>query len=184
MPSVLRRVARSADPAEIAGYSRLGTQYLENGAVLSFTGAHTLVPKASFYGEGGNFVVFDYNAGDFPGGQAELGNVTLDLSNLPNVLLGVLRNVPEFNIVVLYLTGKGEKSIQYVDGNLNFAGAHNMFLNASLFSAPGTYTLYSVTGTVSNLNNLYVFPLKAGLIADRPFTVGSNPTLVKVTLRN
>ena len=51
-----------------------GTQYLDPGATLSFTGPTTIALSNAVYGATGDYSLFDYSAAgaSFPGGQAEL----------------------------------------------------------------------------------------------------------------
>lgn len=128
-----------------------GAQYVDGA--LSFTGATTIVLDSSVYPVGGNFVLFDY--GSFAGGQAELNaRVTVDASGLPLADFVSLEDQPSQSRVVLELRSKPTNGKQFVDGNLEFAGATTVYLDADLYATPGTYELFEVTGTITGLGNL------------------------------
>jgi len=128
-----------------------GAQYVDGA--LSFTGATTIVLDSSVYPVVGNFVLFDY--GSFAGGQAELNaRVTVDASGLPLEDFVSLEDQPSQSRVVLELGSKPTNGKQFVDGNLEFAGATTVYLDADLYATPGTYELFEVTGTITGLGNL------------------------------
>lgn len=59
----------------------LGTQYVTG--TLSFAGTTAIELDPTLFTQAGTYVLFDYSAGAFPGGQAELtNNVTVDGSDL------------------------------------------------------------------------------------------------------
>lgn len=156
-----------------------GTQYVDG--VLKFNGATGFVFDAGVFNQTGTYILFDYANGSFPGGQAELdAYVTGSMSNGALNLSGVqsFTDEPAKYRVLVTLGSNPTNGKQFVDGHLDFAGATSMQLSADLFATAGTYELFEVTGTVSNLSNLTCVSLK-GLLCSAPFQVGN---IIKVTL--
>lgn len=54
-----------------------GTQYIDDGGVLSFSGPTEIELDPTIFNQVGVYTLFDYSAGSFPGGAAELANVTV-----------------------------------------------------------------------------------------------------------
>lgn len=52
-----------------------GTQYISG--VLAFTGPTEVELDPTVFNQAGIYTLFDYSAGSFPGGAAELANVTV-----------------------------------------------------------------------------------------------------------
>ena len=156
-----------------------GTQYVDG--MLKFNGATSFVFDANVFSQTGTYVLFDYTNGSFPGGQAELdAYVSGSMSNGSLNLSGVqsFTDEPANNRILVTLGSNPTNGKQFVDGNLDFAGATTMQLSAALFATSGTYELFEVTGAISNLSNLTCVSL-AGFLCSAPFQVGN---LVKVTL--
>ena len=156
-----------------------GTQYIEAGKVLSFAGATTIYLADDVFGATGRYVLFDYSAGTFPGGQAQLdARVTINTDAL--VLSGApaLIDEPSTGRILLDLNSRPTNGKQYVEGNLNITGPITMILGATLYATAGTYELYEVTGTITGVNNL-TCTSAAGLSAGTPFVDGNK---VKVVL--
>lgn len=160
-----------------------GTQYVEGA--LSFAAGTTIYLSEAVFSETGNYILFDYADGTFPGGQAELNsNVTVDASDL--LLSGVaapsgisvLENDTLNSRIILKLVSNPTNGKQFVEGNLDFAGSTTMILSEAMYKTAGTYELFEVTGTISNLSNLSVVSA-AGFTAGTPFLVGN---IIKVTL--
>lgn len=160
-----------------------GTQYVEGQ--LSFAAGTTIYLSEAVFSATGNYVLFDYSSGSFPGGQSELNsNVTVDASDL--ILSGVaapsgisvLENDTLNSRIILKLVSNPTNGKQFVEGNLDFAGSTTMILSEAMYKTAGTYELFEVTGTISNLSNLSVVSA-AGFTAGTPFLVGN---IIKVTL--
>lgn len=161
-----------------------GTQHVDG--VLSFNGATTIYLNNGAFPQSGRYILFDYSGGgSFPGGQTALdSNVTVDVSNL--ILSGgyTLTDNVASSQIYLDLASKTDNGTQFVDGNLDFpaSGTSLIYLSDDLYQSPGTYTLFSVTGTVSNLSNLVCIPMKSGLTANSPVLVPGSPNIITVTL--
>lgn len=161
------------------------TQYVEG--VLSFaTGAQKITIRlGQSVFRNGDYVLFDYSGvgASFPGGQNELtNNVTVDYSACKGITGARLTNDPVNKRIILSLEGGYENSVQYVEGNLNFAGPMTINLPARLFNAAGTYTVFSVTGTTSNLTNAVVVPQNSGLRAGNLYApTGTGPVYVTLS---
>ena len=161
-----------------------GTQYVEGA--LSFGAGTVIYLSESVFSETGNYILFDYSAGSFPNGQAELNsNVTVDASALilsgvtsPGSGIAVLEDDTLNYRIILKLICKPTNGKQFVEGNLDFAGSTTMILSEAMYKTQGTYELFEVTGTISNLSNLSVVSA-AGFTAGTPFLVGN---IIKVTL--
>lgn len=160
-----------------------GTQYIEGA--LSFGAGTVIYLSEAVFSQTGNYVLFDYSAGSFPGGQSQLNsNVSVDASAL--ILSGVAApsgfNVLEDDTInkriILKLQSNPTNGKQFVEGNLDFAGSTTMILSDTMYKTAGTYELFEVTGTISNLSNLSVVSA-AGFSAGTPFLVGN---IIKVTL--
>ena len=157
-----------------------GTQYIDNGGVLKFDGATTIYLSNSVFPETGQYILFDYSAGSFPGGAADLANVTVNVDDLEQSGAAVLTDEPANGRVLLSLLSRPTNGKQFVEGDLDFAGSTTMFLNDVLYATAGTYELFEVTGTISNLSNLTCLPLKSGLSVVVPPFIDGN--IIKVTL--
>ena len=156
-----------------------GTQYLEAGKVLSFAGATTIYLADAVFGATGRYVLFDYSAGSFPGGQAQLdSNVTVNTDDLVLSSAPVLINDTTNKQILVDLNSRPTNGKQYVEGNLNITGPITMILGATLYATAGTYELYEVTGTITGVNNL-TCTSASGLSAGTPFVAGNK---VKVVL--
>jgi hypothetical protein len=154
-----------------------GTQYVDG--VLSFAGGTTIYLAEAVFSATGQYVLFDYSAGSFPGGQAQLdANVIVNTDDL--VLSGapVLTDDPANERILLDLNSRPTNGKQFVEGDLTFAGSTTMILGATMYATAGTYELFEVTGTITGVNNLTCVSA-AGLSAGTPFVDGN---LVKVTL--
>lgn len=166
-----------------------GTQYVEGA--LAFAGATTIVLADAVYPATGNYVLFDYSAGSFPGGQAALNsNVApyVDASNLTlssvDTVTGGTAVVEDDTVnkqVILKLISKPTNGTQYVEGNLTILPTLTIVLSSTLYATAGTYVLFEVTGTIaagseSNIN----LSLPAGRsVVSGPTIVGNQ---IKVTL--
>lgn len=156
-----------------------GTQYLDSDAQLKFDGATTIYLSNSVFPETGEYILFDYSAGSFPGGSAELANVTVNVDDLVTSGAAVLTDEPANGRVKMTLFSRPTNGKQFVEGNLDFAGTTQMFLDEVLYATVGTYELFEVTGTITGVANLSCVPLKSGLTAGAPFIDGN---IIKVTL--
>lgn len=167
-----------------AAFVEGGTQYVEGA--LSFGAGTVIYLSESVFSETGNYILFDYSAGSFAGGQSQLNsNVTVDASALilsgvtsPGSGIAVLEDDTLNKRIILKLISKPTNGKQFVEGNLNFAGSTTMILSEALYKTQGTYELFEVTGTISNLSNLTVLSA-AGWTAGSPFIDGN---IIKVTL--
>lgn len=161
-----------------------GTQYVEGA--LSFAAGTTIYLSEAVFSQTGNYILFDYSDGSFPGGQSQLNtNVTVDASDLilsgvasPGSGINVLEDDTLNSRIILKLVSNPTNGKQFVEGNLNFAGSTTMILSETMYKTQGTYELFEVTGTISNLSNLSVVSA-AGFTAGTPFLVGN---IIKVTL--
>lgn len=173
-------VQRYRKPSEIiTGY---GTQYVDGQ--LTFNGNTQFVLDAAIFTQTGNYVLFDYTNGSFPGGQNALDlYVTGVMSNGDSNLSGVqgFTDDPVNKRVLLVLGSNPTNGKQFVDGNLTFTGPTTLYLDASLYKTAGTYQLFEVTGTVTGLS--YVTCLSTqGLTCGTPVLVPGSPNIVRVTL--
>ena len=163
-----------------------GTQYVEGE--LSFDAGFQIFLYDTVFSQTGDYVLFDYSAGSFPGGQAQINNnvsvtaVDLKLSYL-NPLGGitVLEDQPEHNRIIVKLLSKPNNGKQWVDGDLNFDGPTTLYLDQHLFTTPGTYELFEVTGVINGVENLTVIHDGGFLIGD-PFVDPLDDKKVKITL--
>ena len=161
-----------------------GTQYLD-GAALTFGGSTTIYLSNDVFPETGDYILFDYSAGSFNFGAYANGQAMLDalvsvnVDDLETSGAAVLTDEPAASRVKLTLLSRPTNGKQFVEGDLDFAGATTMFLTDVLYATAGTYELFEVTGTISNLSNLTCVATKSGLTAGTPFTVGN---IIKVTL--
>jgi len=154
-----------------------GTQYVDG--VLSFAGGTTIYLAEAVFSATGQYVLFDYSNGSFPGGQAQLdANVTVNTDDL--ILSGapVLTDDPANERILLDLGSRPTNGKQFVEGDLTIAGSTTMILGATMYATAGTYELFEVTGAITGVNNLTCVSA-AGLSAGTPFVAGN---LVKVTL--
>lgn len=126
-----------------------GTQYVDGA--LTFSGPTTIVLSNSVFTETGDYILFDYSAGSFPGGQAELdANVTpyIDDSALGLSGFGSLTDDTTNKRVVLSLQSNPTNGKQFVEGDLTINDGASWFLSSSLFLTPGTYQLAEFTGSL------------------------------------
>jgi hypothetical protein len=163
-----------------------GTQYVEGD--LSFDPGFQIFLYDSVFSQTGDYVLFDYSLGSFSGGQSELDNnvsvtaVDLKLSYLnPLGGVAVLENQPEHNRVVVKLLSKPENGKQWVEGDLNFAGPTTIYLDQHLFTTPGTYELFEVTGNIYNVENLTAIH-DGGFLIGTPFVDPLDDKKVKINL--
>ena len=162
-----------------------GTQYLDNGAALTFGGATTIYLTNAVFPETGEYILFDYSAGSFnfgayANGQAMLdARVTVNVDDLTTSGAAVLTDEPANGRVKLTLLSRPTNGKQFVEGNLDFAGTTQMFLDEVLYATAGTYELFEVGETITGVANLSCVPLKSGLSAGTPFIDGN---IIKVTL--
>lgn len=162
-----------------------GTQFVEG--VLAFGAGTQIHLYESVFTTTGQYVLFDYSLGSFPGGQSQLNsNVTvvssdLILSDLPaSSGIAVLEDQPDLKRIILKLKSKPANGKQWINGNLAFAGATEMVLGNLLHATTGAYDLFEVTGTVTGLENLTVTH-EQGLVGT-PFLDPTNNKIVKITL--
>ena len=165
--------------APTAQFIEGGTQYLENGAQLSFAPGSTIALSNGVFGETGNYILFDYSAGSFPT-PSQLSNVTVDTSGLALSGDYTLTNDPDNYRVVLSLKSRPDNGTQYVEGDLNITAPITMMLRADLYATPGDYVLFDVTGTIAagSETKIQCVSLK-GLSAGAPSISGNQ---IKVTL--
>ena len=168
------------------GAFKVGTQFVEGA--LSFGAGTQIYLYESVFSLSGDYVLFDYSLGSFPGGQTQLNNnvtviaADLLLSHLsPAGGLAVLEDQPAQKRIILKLLSKPDNGKQWVEGNLNFVGSTQLYLSNRLFTTAGTYELFEVTGTVSGIANLSVIH-EYGSLTGTPFLDPSNNKIVKVTL--
>jgi len=163
-----------------------GTQYFDSGAALTFGGATTIYLSNSVFPETGEYILFDYSAGSFNFGAYANGQAMLDALVSVNVTdlvisgAAVLTDEPANGRVKLTLLSRPTNGKQFVEGDLDFAGSTQMFLNEDLYATAGTYELFEVTGTITGVANLSCVPLKSGLSVSVPPFIDGN--IIKVTL--
>lgn len=164
----------------------VGTQYVDNGASLSFAGATTIALNGTLFSTPGDYVLFDYTAGSFAGGQSELNsNVTVDSSGLVSTQFVALRDDPVAEVVILTLKNSATYAtdgVQYVEGNLSFDTGFTLFLDPNIYTGVGDYVLFDVSGTVSGLTNVLVVPPAGFAAAPLTTTTGGLGTRVILTL--
>ena len=154
-----------------------GTQYV--AGTLSFGSGTTIYLADEVFGATGQYVLFDYSSGSFPGGQAELdANVTVNTDALVLSSAPVLIDDTANKRILLDLNSRPTNGKQYVEGDLTISGSTTMILSATLYATAGTYELFEVTGTITGVGNLSVLSA-AGLSAGTPFIDGNK---IKVTL--
>jgi len=160
-----------------------GTQFLDPGVTLVFNPGASIVLEESLYNVTGTYILFDYSAAgaSFPGGQPELdANVTVTLNGSTGLSqVQSITDQPASKRIVVALGSNPTNGKQFLDQDVDFGTNMTMLLAASLYATPGTYELYEVTGTVSNLSGLTCIPLKSGLTVGAPFLDGNT---IKVTL--
>lgn len=164
-------------------------QYVDG--TLTFAGETTVVLDPGLFVTGGDYAIFSY--GSFPGGQAEIdAELLIDARQLPLAYVDGVEDRPGDKLIVLKLRSGAagqlwpsdptpttlEVGKQFVDGNLNFAGATVISLDADLYATAGTYEVFEVTGTVTGLANVTCVSA-AGLTCGAPYLDGN---IVKVTL--
>lgn len=156
-----------------------GTQYIDGQ--LTISGSTTIVLSQAIYSATGDYVLFDYTNGSFPGGQSALGSIVFDDSAL--LLSGVqaVTDDPINKRVVLSLGSRPTNGTQYIEGDLDIGSGLSIFLNATLYATAGTYILFSWTGTLTgNPATITCYPLKSGLsVVGTPYVDGST---IKVQL--
>lgn len=162
-----------------------GTQYVEGE--LTFNDPTTIYLSEAVFSETGQYILFDYSAGSFPGGQSDLNTKVIPYIDDSDLLLSgvsplggtsVLENDPLNSRIILKLQSKSTNGKQFVEGDLTFAGSTTMILSEALYKTAGTYELFEVTGTITGIGNLSVVSA-AGLNAGTPFIDGNK---IKVTL--
>lgn len=163
-----------------------GTQYLDSGAALTFGGATTIHLSNSAFPETGEYILFDYSAGSFNFGAYANGQAMLDalvavnVDDLTTSGAAVLTDEPANGRIKLTLFSRSTNGKQFVEGDLNFAGTTQMFLDEVLYATAGTYELFEVGGAITGLANLSCVPLKSGLSVVVPPFIDGN--IIKVTL--
>lgn len=168
------------------GAFKVGTQFVEGA--LSFGAGTQIYLYESVFSLSGDYVLFDYSLGSFPGGQTELNNnVTVIAADLllsrlnPAGGIAVLEDQPAQKRIILKLLSKPDNGKQWVEGDLVISGPTQLYLSNRLFTTAGTYELFEVTGTVSGIANLSVVH-EYGSLTGTPFLDPSNNKIVKVTL--
>jgi hypothetical protein len=133
-----------------------GTQYVDG--VLTFAGPTTIYLSNAVFGSTGDYVLFDYSGGSFPGGQAALNaNVTMNSSNLLLSSVGAITDDPTNKRITITLLSKPTNGCQFVDGVLTISNPIDVYLSSTLYATSGTYTLFdwsgggSFTGSASNI---------------------------------
>ena len=173
--------------SESSALFEIGTQYV--GGQLSFAYQTEIVLTEEVFGRTGDYTLFDYAGGSFPGGQQQLDdNVIVDATDLTLSRLNpaggatVLFDDTANSRIVLRLMSKLTNGTQYVEGVLTFSGPTTLVLAEELFKTAGTYTLFVVDGGVVGFANLTVE-------AEAPLTVSavtlddsSFPVIITVTL--
>ena len=161
----------------------VGTQFVEGE--LTFNSGTQIYLYDSVFSQTGQYVLFDYSSGSFPGGQAQLNsNVSvisadLALSEVPSASgMAVLEDQPGLKRIVLKLNSKPTNGKQWIEGDLIINGPVEIILTESLYATPGTYELFEVSGSVSGLNYL-TCTCEANLSPGAPFQDGN---IIKVTL--
>jgi len=165
---------------------RLGTQYVEG--VLSFGSGTQIFLYDSVFSRTGEYILFDYSLGSFPGGQAALNNnVTITAVDLKLSYLNpaggalVLEDQPALKRIVLKLLSKPDNGKQWIEGNLVFAGPTQIILSDDLYNTSGTYDLFEVTGNITGLNHVSILH-EFEMFTGTPFLDPANNKIVKVTL--
>jgi len=123
---------------------------------MVFNGPITVELDGSAFDKSGDYILFKYES--FPGGpngpQWDLDNYlmpNITIINEPTKRSGVdfLLNEPAYKRVIMRLGSNKENGCQYVEGDLNFTGPPKIVLTANLYSTPGNYKLFIVTGSVT-----------------------------------
>ena len=174
MPLIV--VQRYVPPAAfIAG----GTQYIDGQ--LTISGSTTVVLSQNIYSASGDYILFDYTNGTFPGGQSALGSLVFDDSAL--ILSGVaaVTDDPTNKRVVLSLGSRSTNGTQYIEGDLDIGSGLSIFLNSTLYATSGTYILFSWTGNLTGSPaTITCYPQKSGLsVVGTPYVDGKT---IKVQL--
>lgn len=166
-----------------AAFEEGGTQYVDG--VLTFGNPTTIVLSNAVFGQTGDYVLFDYSDGSFPGGQSELNtNVipNIDASGLVLSALNpaggatVLEDDTANNRIILKLVSNPTNGCQYVDGVLTINNPITVVLNAALYKTAGTYTLFDWSGGgsfVGSASNIFLSPPAGRSVASPPAVVGS-----------
>jgi len=164
----------------------IGTQYVEGE--LSFAPGFQIYLYDSVFSETGDYILFDYSLGSFPGGQSQLNsnvsvvNVDLKLSRLnPAGGISVLEDQPDNKRIVLKLLSKLDNGKQWIEGDLNFSGPTTVVLSEKLYVTSGAYELFEVTGNIIGFSNLTVVHA-AGYFTVTPFIDPNNNKIIKVNL--
>lgn len=171
-------VQRYAPPTT---YLAGGTQYVDG--VLTFAGATTIYLSSAVYGSTGDYVLFDYTNGSFPGGQGELNtNVALDDSDLFLSSVAAVTDDALNKQIILTLQSRPTNGCQFVDGVLTISNPIDVYLSSVLYATAGTYTLFdwsgggSFTGSASNIT---IYPPGGLNVAVTPYVDGNT---IKFTL--
>ena len=160
-----------------------GTQYVDG--VLTFGNPTTIYLSNAVFGQTGDYVLFDYSDGSFPGGQSELNtNVIPNINTTDLILSGlnpaggtaVLEDDTVNSRIILKIVSRPTNGCQYVDGVLTISNPMTVVLNGVLYKTAGTYTLFDWTGTgsfVGSATNITLTPPAGRSVASPPAVVGS-----------
>lgn len=158
-----------------AAFEEGGTQYVDG--VLTFGNPTTIILSNAVFGQTGDYVLFDYSDGSFPGGQTELNNnVTINDDDLALSQFFSLTDDTANSRIILSLRSNPTNGCQYVDGVLTISNPITVVLNAALYKTAGTYTLFDWSGTgsfVGSATNITLIPPAGRSVASPPAVVGS-----------
>ena len=158
-----------------------GTQYVDG--VLTFAGPTTIYLSNEVYGATGDYILFDYSGGSFPGGQAALdANVTMNSSALLLSSVSAVTDDPTNKRITLSLVSNPTNGCQFVDGVLTISNPIDVYLSSLLYATAGTYTLFDWSGGgsfVGSASNITLHPPGGLNVATPPYVAGNT---IKFTL--
>jgi hypothetical protein len=167
----------------LRGPYKSGTQFVEGA--LSFAAGTEILLYESVFSVPGRYILFDYSAGSFSGGQAQLNsNVSVTAVDLTLSLLDPLGGVATLEDdtvnkrIILKLRSRPTNGKQWVEGDLTFTGPTQIILSADLYASAETYELFEVTGEIEGLEHLTCVSA-AGFTCAAPFAENG---IVKVVL--
>lgn len=175
--------------APAAVYLGGGTQYLDPGATLTFSGPTTIVLSNAIYSATGSYVLFDYSAAgaSFPGGQSELNTNVVPYIDASDLTLSGFRSLtddPVAKQIILTLQSNPTNGCQYIENGvtLDISQPMAVYLSPLLYATDGTYTLFSWGGGGSftgSASNITVYPPGGLSVSVPPYVDGST---IKFTL--
>lgn len=167
-----------------AGYIFDGTQYIEGELVFPASGTTTVFLSREIFNTG-QYALFDYSASSSGTPVQNLGNLTLDISDLLLAGSYSIADDPAQKIVVATLYASASNGTQYVDGTLTISGPVTITLAPELYATAGTYVLFEYGSLAGSISDLIISPppgrqVDMSVSANGCAVVGSTITLTLV----